>query len=353
MKPALILILTCMLSYLARASSITVSSGNDWLDDKTTLQNALNGNDTVKLTAGQTYYLSNTLSIPTNRTLIGNGATIKAMASFPNTNTPLIESASTSTSYTGKNISVLKGKTTWLNSTGINVTVGKFIRIIGGQRISAGSSSPYTYGWFGYVTGVIGDTVTMSHPASYNFTGTTLYQTTGTTNIQLSNLTVDMAQKYQGHALDLNYSKNTSVTGSTIRADSAEVGIATNCISCQFTNNVISGFLNNVREAGYGITANGHDITISGNTGYNSETSFTVGAGRSYMSTNISYLNNTATGIETHGAHPLDAHANVSGLTVTGNTVSSSASSNGTISIRCLGPILVDNNTINVTKTGN
>lgn len=325
--------------------------GDGIRDDGNAIQAALNsGKWTIYFEAGKTYITNKPLVVPSNVTIVGNGATLKPGPSFTTKYShPVITTANNKTDYsaTGISISITKGSSKFSYSKASSLKAGSIVWLAGPQYIAYGDGI-YTYGWYGTIESISGTTVTMNTPSTHTYKATAINQYVTTRNVAIKGLNVNLKGRKLGYGIGLINAVNSSVSACFVEGSgtttSAEVGINASGINLEIrTNKVRNMRIGN--SIGYGINVSGHNIRVKDNDVAVARHCITS-AERFYMSTNITFSNNKVD--SGPGAAPLDFHGNTSG-TIDLNTIYSTTPNIAAVMVRN-GNTVVSNNTITMTN---
>lgn len=329
-------LLTCT---LAQAQTIVPWTGGD---DGPAIQNSLNKYSSVMLEAGKVYQTSIYLVIPSDRTFDGNGSTIKPHVALPVSNTALIDTLAPwyAKTYTSANINipVVCGSTTFTYNGASNIKAGQIVEIWGNKYYLGSSTAEYYRdGWFGLVTSVSGNTVTLLNKSVKSFEGNQIMAFNPAKNVYLKNLHIDVRGRTTGFGVSFNHAINSRMDNVSVEGDdNSTTGVRAGIIATGVNIVIDKASVKNIRPLAtgngvYGIDVEGHNVIVSNPHVRNVETCITS-AGRDYFSTDIQFLNVDVDNMKGCG-HSLDFHGNASG-TMKGGTVVSGVTGTGPISIR-------------------
>jgi hypothetical protein len=324
--------------------------GNGSTDDGPAIQRALSsGNSTVSFEAGKIYVTSVVLTVPSNVTVIGNGATLKPNSAFTTSAFPVITTSNKISHSSSSTITITKGSRTFSYSKASYLKVGSIIHLQGPQYITYGDGY-YKYGWYGTIVSISGSTITLNTPSTHSYTATSLTQYETTKNVHIKSVNVNLKGRKTGFGIGLTHAINSSVSSCFVESDAtttcSEVGINLIGVNLSVLNNKVRNIRISTNGTGYGINAAGHYITIKGNDVAVARHCITSGE-RYFMSTNINVVSNIVDCGP--GSAPIDFHANTSGR-IDSNTVYSKTPNIAGIMIRN-SATSVSKNTITMTNS--
>lgn len=296
------------------AFDLTANGGNgNGVIEDAELQRAFTSSYTrIDLQSGATYTTNRALKFSGNKTIVGNGATIKAGTSFPTGYILLLSSQITQTkSITSLSVSVSAGSTT-LNYSG-NLNVGDLIKVLG-PVYATFNGADYSNGWFARIVSKTTSTLTLSEPAPATFTANAIKCYKPVSNVTVQDIHFDSRGRTGGMGPGAEYATNIRYLRCTSESN-PNGGLVQGfrmvcCLNSSFSNCLAyNGNLAGTSDGpGYGIS--GHYDTVQ----FCRTINFPSGASsadRDVFSTHLLYYGNE---IAHHGNWTgLDFHANATG----------------------------------------
>jgi hypothetical protein len=267
---------------------------------------------------GASYTISQGFTLMnSNLTLAGNGATINSVTT---TGTNLLSFGQDTRTTLSQSITVTQGSPqfTMTDVTGINV--GDIMMFS-----SAADVNGYSDGVYGEVVAIdsTNKIVTLGTTAHKSFTSTSQYVCTALRNIVVRGFNIVCSVNQTDAAIVLTNVINGLVEFNTLNGNLGRRGIAFQGINGKIQFNYSGRFFDKAlidNRTGYGISVNGHNVTVEHNILYDCK--HTIASGdRRFYSTNLHYYKNICRGVVDSSLASLasqivDMHANCEGTII-------------------------------------